>query len=146
MATRYNFNTGTFEEIGDTNDVSNLLKDTTTIDTSKYYGVTNPDLTIPGSENGIDTGLGNISDYLGNQSLGDLTKFGGLALGTYDQLFGTGGKAAKQQYKNLKSQGELLRQNIASNKYQMDKTKKFDDMMSKAGSGLGSINTTTKVG
>ena len=146
MTTRYNFNTGTFEEIGDTNDVSNLLKNTTTIDTSKYYGVTNPDLTIPGSENGIDIGLGKITDYLGTQSLGDLTKFGGLTLSTYDQLFGTGGKAAKQQYKNLKSQGELLEQNIASNQYQIDKTKKFDDMMSKAGSGLGSINTTTKVG
>lgn len=91
-------------------------------------------------------GLGKISNYLGTQSLGDLTKFGGLALSTYDQLLGTGGKAAKQQYKNLKSQGELLRQNIASNQYQMDKTKKFDEMMSKAGSGLGSINTTTKVG
>ena len=39
-------------------------------------------------------GLGKISNYLGNQSLGDLTKFGGLTLGAYDQLFGTGGKAA----------------------------------------------------
>lgn len=146
MTTRYNFNTGTFEEIGDTNDVSNLLKNTTTIDTSKYYGVTNPDLTTPGSESGLDLGLGKITDYFGAQSLGDLTKFGGLALGAYDQLFGTGGKAAKQQYKNLKSKGELLRQNIASNQYQIDKTKKFDEMMSNAGSGLGSINTTTKVG
>lgn len=146
MTTRYNFNTGTFEEIGDTNDVSNLLKNTTTIDTSKYYGVTNTDLTTPGSESGLNLGLGKITDYLGAQSLGDLTKFGGLALGAYDQLFGTGGKAAKQQYKNLKSQGELLKQNIASNQYQIDKTKKFDEMMSNAGSGLGSINTTTKVG
>ena len=145
MATRYNFNTGTFEEIGDTNDVSNLLKNTTTIDTSKYYGVTNPDLTTPGSESDM-LGLGKITDYFGAQSLGDLTKFGGLTLGAYDQLFGTGGKAAKQQYKNLKSQGELLRQNIDSNQYQIDKTKKFDEMMSNAGSGLGSINTTTKVG
>ena len=87
-------------------------------------------------------GLGKITDYLGNQSLGDITKFGGLALGTYDSLFGTGRKASKQQLNNLKSQGELLRQNIAANQYQMDKTKKFDEMMSKAGSGLGSINTT----
>ena len=91
-------------------------------------------------------GLGKISNYLGNQSVGDVTKLGRLPLGPYEQLFGTGGKAAKQQYKNLKSQGELLRQNIASNQYQIDKTKKFDEMMSKAGSGLGSIDTTTKVG
>ena len=89
-------------------------------------------------------GLGKITDYLGNQSLGDITKFAGLSLGAFDSLAGTGRKASKQQLNNLKSQGELLRQNIDANQYQMDKTKKFDDMMSKAGSGLGSINTTPR--
>ena len=91
-------------------------------------------------------GLGKITGFLGNQSPGNMTQLGGLALQTYDTFFGTGGKISKQQLKNLKSQGELLSQNIAANQYQMDKTKKFDEMMSKAGSGLGSINTAPKIG
>jgi hypothetical protein len=101
------------------------------------------DSKIPGSGFGLGsiTGfVGNVGDYLGDQSLGDLTQGAGLGFGIYDELLGMGGKIKKQQYGNLKSQGELLRQNIDANKYALDKTKKFDTMISNDGIGLGKVN------
>ena len=84
------------------------------------------------------TGLGSLS---GSQ-LGGYAQVGGLALGAYDDLFGTGGKSKKQSLQNAKKSGVLLDQQIANNTQNMADKKAFNQGMADASAkamGLGTV-------
>lgn len=100
--------------------------------------------------------LGNLwgksTDYLGTQSLGDIASAGGMLLKGYDSLFGTGADIADQNLSNLKTSGELLKQQLASNKEALEDKRTFNknvaaasnNLFSGSNSGLGSsLKTTT---
>lgn len=90
-------------------------------------------------------GLGVLGDYFGKQTLGDTVKLAGLGIGTFDDLFGAGGKAKRESLKNLKKSGVLMDQQIESNNQAMADRKLFNDNIAKAssnvfGGGLGSLS------
>ena len=83
-------------------------------------------------------GLGSLS---GSQ-LGGYAQVGGLALGAYDDLFGTGGKSKKQSLQNAKKSGVLLDQQIANNAQSIADKKAFNQGMADASAkamGLGTV-------
>lgn len=59
--------------------------------------------------------LGGLGDYLGNQSLGDLTDLTGLGIGAYSTLFGG-------QADLFDTQKKLLEQQISSNRANIQNT------------------------
>ena len=98
----------------------------------KSTGINSP------TETGMFSGLGNLT---GSQ-LGGYAQLGGLALGTIDDLFGTGGKAKKQQLANMKKSSVLLDQQIANNTQSMADKKAFNQGMadaSRQAMGLGTV-------
>ncbi len=83
-------------------------------------------------------GLGSLT---GSQ-LGGYAQLGGFALGAYDDLLGTGGKAKKQQLANMKKSSVLLDQEIANNTQSMADKKAFNEGMadaSRQAMGLGTV-------
>ena len=120
----------------------------------KYIGTKNGAATIfddadlagadAGSVTGIldqdNSGFG-LGSLTGSQ-LGGYAQLGGLALGAYDDLLGTGGKAKKQQLANMKKSSVLLDQQIANNTQSMADKKAFNQGMADASSkamGLGTV-------
>ena len=70
-----------------------------------------------GGATSTDTGMFDaFGNYLGKQSLGDITGTVGLGLGTFDSLFGMGSKVAKEGLKSKKMSNELLGLNIDATK------------------------------
>ena len=91
----------------------------------------------------LDAGsiTGSISGGTG-LDLGDAAQFGGMVVGTVDDLFGTGGKAKKQQLENMKKSSVLLDQQIANNTQSMADKKLFNENMAKSSNsamGLGKV-------
>lgn len=70
--------------------------------------------------------LDSLGNYIGKQSLGDITGTVGLGLGTYNDLFGTGSKVAKERLSGLKKSNELLGLNIDATKQSMADRKQFN--------------------
>ena len=94
----------------------------------------------PNDSSGI-FGLGSLT---GSQ-LGGYAQLGGLALGTYDDLFGVGGKTKKQSLQNMKKSGVLLDQQIANNAQSIADKKAFNSGLASASSkamGLGTVYTS----
>ena len=113
---------------------------TKAIDSSVFktgtYNTDSTDLIDPNDTSGF--GLGSLT---GSQ-LGGYAQLGGLALGAYDDLLGTGGKAKKQQLANMKKSSVLLDQQIANNTQNMADKKAFNQGMADASSkamGLGTV-------
>ena len=101
----------------------------------KAYTTLNADELDPGSITGSISGGTGID-------LGDSAQLGGFALGAYDDLLGTGGKAKKQQLSNMKKSSVLLDQQIANNTQSMADKKAFNQGMADASSkamGLGTV-------
>ena len=96
-----------------------------------------------GGATSTDTGLFDaFGNYLGKQSLGDITGTVGLGLGTFDSLFGMGSKVAKEGLKSKKMSNELLGLNIDATKQAMADRKQFNKGMADASAkamGLGKI-------
>ena len=91
----------------------------------------------------LDAGsiTGSISGGTG-LDLGDAAQFGGMVVGTVDDLFGTVGKAKKQQLENMKKSSVLLDQQIANNTQSMADKKLFNENMAKSSNsamGLGKV-------
>ena len=96
---------------------------------------------IDGSMNLAEPSTG-IGNYLGKQSLGDITGTVGLGLGTFDSLFGMGSKVAKEGLKSKKMSNELLGLNIDATKQAMADRKQFNKGMADASAkamGLGKV-------
>ena len=101
----------------------------------KAYTTLNADELDPGSITGSISGGTGID-------LGDTAQFGGILLGAYDDLLGTGGKVKKQQLNNMKKSSVLLDQQIANNAQSMADKKAFNEGMAKSSNnamGLGTI-------
>jgi len=120
----------------------------------KYIGTKNgaatifDDADLSGADSGSITGTldqDNSGFGLGSltgSQLGGYAQLGGFALGAYDDLLGTGGKAKKQQLSNMKKSSVLLDQQIANNTQSMADKKAFNQGMADASSkamGLGTV-------
>ena len=98
-----------------------------------------------GGATSTDTGMFDaFGNYLGNQSLGDITGTVGLGLGTFDSLFGMGSKVAKEGLKSKKMSNELLGLNIDATKQAMADRKQFNKeaatgMNAAMSKGLGKV-------
>ena len=98
-----------------------------------------------GGATSTDTGMFDaFGNYLGNQSLGDITETVGLGLGTFDSLFGMGSKVAKEGLKSKKMSNELLGLNIDATKQAMADRKQFNKeaatgMNAAMSKGLGKV-------
>ena len=129
-----------FKYIGTKNGISTIFDDAelSGADAGSIGSVLNSDNTAYAGSVGSGFGLGSLS---GSQ-LGGYAQIGGLALGAYDDLFGTGGKAKKQQLANMKKSSVLLDQQIANNTQSMADKKAFNENMAKSSNsamGLGKI-------
>ena len=112
-------------------------------DAGSIGSVLNSDNTAYTGSVGSGFGLGSLT---GSQ-LGGYAQLGGLSLGAYDDLFGTGGKTKKQQLVNLKKSSLLLDQQIANNTQSMADKKAFNQGMADASSkamGLGTVYNYNK--
>lgn len=129
-----------FKYIGTKNGISTIFDDAelSGADAGSIGSALNSDNTAYAGSVGSGFGLGSLS---GSQ-LGGYAQIGGLALGAYDDLFGTGGKTKKQQLSNLKKSGVLLDQQIANNTQSMADKKAFNQGMAEASAkamGLGKV-------
>ena len=96
---------------------------------------------ITGTLDQDNNGFFGLGSLTGSQ-LGGYSQLGGFALGTVDDLFGTGGKAKKQQLANMKKSSVLLDQQIANNTQSMADKKAFNQGMadaSRQAMGLGTV-------
>ena len=96
---------------------------------------------ITGTLDQDNSGFLRLGSLTGSQ-LGGYAQLGGLALGTVDDLFGTGGKSKKQQLANMKKSSVLLDQQIANNTQSMADKKAFNQGMadaSRQAMGLGTV-------
>ena len=129
-----------FKYVGTKNGISTIFNDAELAgaDAGSIGSALNYDNTAYTGSVGSGFGLGSLS---GSQ-LGGYAQLGGLTLGTIDDLFGTGGKAKKQQLANMKKSSVLLDQQIANNTQSMADKKAFNQGMadaSRQAMGLGTV-------
>ena len=129
-----------FKYVGTKNGISTIFNDAELAgaDAGSIGSVLNYDNTAYTGSVGSGFGLGSLT---GSQ-LGGYAQLGGVALGAYDDLVGTGGKAKKQQLANMKKSSVLLDQQIANNTQSMADKKAFNQGMadaSRQAMGLGTV-------
>lgn len=77
----------------------------------------------------IGSGYDSLSNYLGNQSLGDITGAVGTGLQAYSALFGPGADIGKQRL-------ELLKQQVDNNREVRDNRRNFNKNFANASNAL----------
>lgn len=105
------------------------------------FGMGNPKAKLEEDSLNLTNPLSGLGSLTGSQ-LGGYAQFGGMALGAYDDLLGTGGKVKKQQLSNMKKSSVLLDQQIANNAQSMADKKAFNQGMadaSRQAMGLGTV-------
>ena len=126
---------GLFSGLGSLTNMFGSKNYLTGLKDGKAYTTLNADELDAGSITGSISGGTGID-------LGDTAQFGGLVVGTYDDLFGNGGKTKKQQLSNMKKASVLLDQQIANNTQSMADKKAFNQGMADASSkamGRGTV-------